>query len=528
MLPSRDLPASRTDRRSFLAGIGAVTGLAAASQIPLAESALGAPRPRGGDYPFTLGVASGDPHANGFVIWTRLVPRMFRRDGGMPTRPVPVEWKVARDERMRFVVRRGTVSALPDLAHSVHVELNGLSPDREYYYQFRYRHDVSPVGRTRTAPSSRDFGALSFAFASCQDWTHGFYSAYRNMAQEDLDLVVHLGDYVYEYGVPADGAARQQPVPEVMQEAPQDLARWRMQYALYKSDPDLQLTHARFPWIVTWDDHEVANDYSGAYDPEIPAPRAAAYRAWYEHQPVGRHSLPRRDGSLEIYRRLGWGRLAQFDVPDTRQYRTAPPCGWGEAPECDAGWDPTKGTMLGSRQERWLLDGLRRSDAHWNILASSVMMARLDHDGPSGDIIWHDAWDGFPASRQAITDVYTSGRVSNPVIVTGDWHSTFVNDIHADFRRPASPVVATEFVGTSITTNGDGEVYGPYYGPMIKYNPHIKFFDGDRRGYVRCSVDRNRWTTDLRMVPTVSRADARASTFASFVVESGRPGAVQV
>jgi alkaline phosphatase D len=214
-------------------------------------------------------------------------------------------------------------------------------------------------------------------------------------------------------------------------------------------------------------------------------------------------------------------------VPDTRQYRTAPPCGWGEAPECDAGWDPSKGTMLGEAQERWLLDGLRRSRAQWNVLASSVMMARLDHDGPDGDIIWHDAWDGFPASRQAITDVYSRAGVSNPVVVTGDWHSTFVNDILADFRNPDSPVVATEFVGTSITTNGDDEVYGPYYGPMIRYNPHIKFFDGDRRGYVRCTVGTTRWTTDLRMVPTVSRADAPATTYASFVVEDGRPGAVR-
>ena len=532
MAPSPRVPSDPqkilSDRRSFMVGVGALTGLAALSQIPLAGSALGAPRPSSGEYPFKLGVASGDPHPNGFVIWTRLVPELFSPDGGMPTRRVPVEWQVALDQGMRRVVARGTVSAVPELAHSVHVEMDRLAPGREYYYQFRYRQDVSPVGRSRTAPSKNaGLGPLSFAFASCQDWSHGYYSAYRNMAKEDLDLVVHLGDYVYEYGIPGNGGARNQPVPDVMAQPPETLDRWRMQYALYKSDPDLQRTHARFPWIVTWDDHEVANDYSGAYDPSIPPPRAAAYRAWYEHQPVGRRSLPRRDGSVQINRRLQWGRLAQFDVPDTRQYRTAPPCGWGEAPECDDGWDPTKGTMLGRPQERWLLDGLRQSQAQWNVLASSVMMARLDHDGLDGDIIWHDAWDGFPASRQKIIDLYARAGVSNPVVVTGDWHSTFVNDILADFRRPNSRVVATEFVGTSITTNGDGEVYGPYYGPMIKYNPHIKFFDGDRRGYVRCSVDTRKWTTDLRMVPTVSRADVPASTFASFVVEDGKPGAVR-
>jgi alkaline phosphatase D len=522
-------PAHQLDRRRFMAGVGALAGLAGLSQLALEESAVAAPRPQGGDHPFRLGIASGDPSSDGFVLWTRLVPHLFEPGGGMPSRKAPVEWMVAADEQMRKVVRSGTVSALPELAHSVHVEVDGLQPGREYFYRFRYRNDVSEVGRTRTAPRATDrVGALSFAFASCQDWTHGFYGAYRNMAEEDLDLVVHLGDYVYEYGVPADGGARQTPIPDQLREGPQDLARWRMQYELYKSDPDLQRTHARFPWLVTWDDHEVQNDYVGDYDGTISAARAAAYQAWYEHQPVRRRSLPRRDGSLQLYGRNDWGRLAQLDVLDTRQYRTAPPCGWGEAPACDAGNDPTKGSMLGRTQEGWLLDGLERSSARWNVVATSVMMARLDHDGPDGDIIWHDAWDGFPASRRAITDTFARARVRNPVMVTGDWHSTFVNDILQDFDDPASPVVATEFVGTSITTNGDGEVYGPYYGPMIKYNPHITFFDGDRRGYVRCRVTPDEWRTDLRMVPQVGVADVTASTFASFVVEDGRPGAVRV
>jgi alkaline phosphatase D len=521
-------PARELDRRRFLLGAGSLAALATLSQVPLAEGALAAPRLRGGEYPFKLGIASGAPSSDGFVLWTRLVPELFSPDGGMPGRRVPVGWKVALDEGMRSVVREGTVAAFPELAHSVHVELAGLPPGTEYYYQFRYRSEVSDVGRTRTAPlPGAAGGSLSFAFASCQDWTHGFYSAFRSMAEEDLDLVVHLGDYVYEYGIPADGGARNTPMPDVLRDGPQDLDRWRVQYAVYKSDPDLQRTHARFPWIVTWDDHEYSNDYVGAYDATIGPARAAAYQAWYEHQPVRRRSLPRPDGSLLLYGRSNWGRLAQFDILDTRQYRSAPPCGWGEAPACAAGYDPSKGTMLGSTQERWLIEGLEQSPAQWNVVATSVMMARLDHDGPDGDIIWHDAWDGFPASRLAVTDTFTRANVRNPVVVAGDWHSTFVNDILHDFDEPDSPVVATEFVGTSISTNGDAEVYGPYYGPMIKWNPHIKFFDGDRRGYVRCKVDPFTWTTGLRMVPTVSRADAPASTYASFVVEDGRPGAVR-
>jgi alkaline phosphatase D len=522
------LIAPSLERRRFLGTLSGLSGLAALSQIPLAESAAAAPRLRGGNYPFQLGVASGDPTPDGFVLWTRLVPDVFSPDGGMPSRRVPVEWKVALDERMRHVVRSGTVLALPELAHSVHVEVRGLEPGRHYYYRFRYRDHVSEVARTRTAPDRHeDVQRLQFAFASCQDWSHGYYSAYRHMAEEDLDLVVHLGDYVYEYAIPADGGLRKTPVPDILQTAPQDLARWRMQYALYKSDPDLQRTHARFPWLVTWDDHEVANDYAGGYDETIPANRAAAYQAWYEHQPVRRRSLPRPDGSLRLYGRNHWGRLAQFDVLDTRQYRTPPACGWGEAPACEAAYDPSA-TMLGERQERWLYKGIAQSRARWHVLANSVMMGRLDHDGPTGDILWHDAWDGFPAARNRILEAFVGARVRNPVIITGDWHSTFVNDILRDFDQPDSPVVATEFVGTSVTTNGDDIVYGPYYGPMIKWNPHIKFFDGDRRGYVRCVVDKKQWRTDLRMVPTVSRPDTDVTTFASFVVEDGKPGAVKV
>jgi len=231
---------------------------------------------------------------------------------------------------------------MPQLAHSVHVEVDGLAPGREWFYRFGYRDDLSPVGRTRTAPRRTGRNArMSFAFASCQDWASGYYSAYQHLAEEDLDLVLHLGDYVYEGGIPADGGYRKTPVPAVLRDAPRDLERWRMQYALYKSDPDLQTAHARFPWMVTWDDHEVQNDYADTrsqYEGDITALRAAAYQAWYEHQPV------RRPASLQqprICRRTQWGDLARFDLVDGRQYRSVPPCGWGEADACDAAYDPS-------------------------------------------------------------------------------------------------------------------------------------------------------------------------------------------
>ena len=515
------------DRRRFLASVTGLAGAVALSQLPVGR-AVAAPMPEGNDYPFTLGVASGDPTPTGMVLWTRLAPRPFTQSGGMPPRRVPVDWQVASDEGFTAVVKSGTAWALPGLAHSVHVEVNGLQPGYGYFYRFRYRGDVSPVGRTRTAP---DLGAavasVAFAFASCQDWASGYYPSYRHLATEDLDLVLHLGDYVYEGGIPADGGYRQVHTAGTLRQPPRDLDRWRMQYALVKSDADLQAAHAVAPWLVTWDDHEVQNDYANTqsqYEGDISALRAAAYQAWYEHQPVRIAARPVGDVGPRIYRRIQWGRLAQFDLVDGRQYRDIPPCGWGEAQACAEAYDPGI-SMLGQTQEQWLYDGLAASTAQWNILGSNVMLARLDHDGDLGELLWHDAWDGFPAARNRLTDVWANSGVTNPVAVTGDWHSSFVNDILLDFDQPGSPVVATEFVGTSISSNGDGEVYGPYYGPMIKFNPHIKFFDGDRRGYVRCSVDQSEFRADLQMVSTVSRPDAPETTFASFVVQDGVPGA---
>ena len=524
------------DRRRFLQFTGALAGAAAFCQVrgDLAHAA-----PRLSDYPFTLGVASGDPAPNRAVLWTRLAPKPLEPGGGMPHRWAPVTWRVAKDPGMRRVVRAGVTLAVPDLAHSVHVEVGGLEPRREYYFQFRYRDELSPVGRTMTAPSRwHSVNSLNFAFASCQRWDEGYYSAYRRMAEEDLAFVVHLGDYFYEYGIDANGGFRNVPVPEQYRPECETLERYRLQHGLYKSDPDLQRAHARFPWVITWDDHEVQNDYAGLApvggepNPAFTARRAAAYQAFYEHIPVRSAARP-RNGSALLYRRMTWGDLAEFSVVDERQYRDDQPCGDGEFPRCEASLDPDV-TMLGFEQEAWLRDGLEDSHARWNVIAQQVMMGQLVHDydgdGDPGDppIYWHDAWDGYPVARQRIIDHLARARIRNPMLITGDWHSTFVNDIKADFSDPGSATVATEFVGTSISSNGDIPVYGPYYGPMIRANPHIKFFDGDRRGYVRCNVDRRRWRTDLRMVSTVSRPDAPVSTFASFEVESGRPGAVRV
>lgn len=517
--------AQRVDRRRLLVVSSRLAGLAALSLLPgtdVAAQNLSA-------NPFTLGVASGDPLPDSVVLWTRLAPDPLH-GGGMPNLPVPVWWRVATDPEMRNVVQDGIALASPELAHSVHVEVQGLEPAHEYFYQFYVPNEFSPVGRTKTAPA---FGArvdeLRFAIAACQRWDQGYYPAYRHLAQENLDLVVHLGDYIYEYGINATGGVRNVSVPESFRSETITLDRYRLQFALYKSDPDLQAAHARFPWLVAWDDHEVENDYAGAISENAdPAElfllrRAAAYQAYYEHLPLRQSSLP-QGPDMRLYRRITYGDLAEFNVLDTRQYRSDHPCGNGETPRCTAALDPSV-TMLGPEQEQWLLDGLGQSGARWNILAQQVLMAELDHKIGPGEIFWNDAWDGYPTARDRILRHLASRSISNPIVLSGDWHSTFVNDLKLDFKDPTSPTVATEFACTSISSNGDQIVYGPYYGPMIPENPHIKFFDGDRRGYMRCHLTHGRWQTDLRYVTTVSSPNAPVYTEASFVVENGEPGA---
>ena len=519
---------ARLKRRGLLIGAGVMTGFALASQWPRRAIA----QPKFSAYPFSLGVASGDPLPDSVVLWTRLAPDPLN-GGGMPQQNVPVQWQIAANESMTQIVRVGTAMATPELAHSVHVDVRGLEPARWYWYQFKVGNEVSPIGRTRTAPApGAHLDQLTFAFCSCQKWDDGYYSAYRRIAEEDLDLVFFLGDYIYENGINATGGVRNVPLPEQFREETVTLERYRLQYALYKTDPDLQKAHALFPFVVTWDDHEVDNDYTGAISQDndpveaFLRRRAAAYQAFYEHLPLRQFSLPQGPNML-LYRRLTFGDLAEFSVLDTRQYRSDQPCSDGETPRCDAALDPSK-TMTGAEQERWLLDGLNRSQSRWNAIAQQVLMAELDHRIGPGEIFWNDSWDGYPLARNRILDYIANQRIANPVVITGDWHSTFVNDLKLNFKDPNSPTVATEFVVTAISTGGDNNGYDDYYGPIIPENPHIKFFDGDRRGYFRVNINHKRWQTDLRIVQSVSRPDAPVDTLASFVVENGRPGVQRV
>ncbi|MCS0601515.1 alkaline phosphatase D family protein [Streptomyces sp. LP11] len=505
------------DRRRFLTAGAAVLGAAATSQLwlPGTARAAGTPLPDG---VFTLGVASGDPLPDGIVLWTRLAPDPLN-GGGMPDEVFPVEWEIAEDERLRRTVRRGTAEARPELGHSVHVDVRGLRPDRPYWYRFRAGGRLSPVGRTRTAPHPRQRGgSLRVALASCQNWQHGYFTPYADMRAQDPDVVLFVGDYIYESSPSATAVRRHEGKGE-----PYTLVQYRNRYAQYRTDPDLAAMHASAPWVVTFDDHEVDNDWAGEVpqDPDkqshdaFVARLTAAFQAYYEHMPVRATAIP--DGPhIQMYRRLEFGRLARLNVLDTRQFRT-------DQATSQAGAEEPARTMLGAGQKQWLLDGLHDSPARWNLIASQIMMAETDLLPGDGKLWYYDAWDGYQVERNALLEEFADIR--NPVVLSGDRHLTMISDLKEDFADPDSDVVGAEFVGTSISSNGDQDqaAFHAEWDPLKADNPHWKVIDA-HRGYHLFDIRADGVDARVRVVDTVLKPQATASTLARLRVESDEPG----
>jgi alkaline phosphatase D len=529
------------DRRQFLAGAATVAGAAA---LGAAAAAPASARETGTDAhgPFALGVASGDPLPDSVILWTRLVRDPYDA-ASLPCRPLPVHWEVAKDASFRHPVRRGTALARPELAHSVHVDVRGLEPGREYAYRFRYGHHLSPVARTRTAPAAwADPARLRLGVVNCQDWQNGYWPAYWGLAEEDLDVVFHLGDYIYEYDPDSRFADRQHTTPATPGlDQLRTLADYRARHALYKSDPALQAAHRAFPWVLTWDDHEVENNYTDDVDEvddtgprrqtpaQFTAQRARAYQAYYEHMPV---RAPYHLGSpdFRIYRRLRFGRMAEVSVLDTRQYRTDQPGGFpNDFGPPEAGLLP--GTATGGPQERWLLGNLASSRARWNVVAQQIMLAQLRFPNPTGSTVPPvlanlDQWDGYRTQRTRLLRFIEAARVRNPIMLAGDIHSTWFSDLKRDFDDPTSPTVATEFVATSVSSSFPAD-----YDAVLKqinptFNPHVAYYQGARHGYLRCELTAESWRTDERTVATIDTRESPVSTTASYAVESGVPGLV--
>ena len=533
--------AAAVSRRTFLLGglaVAAGGGLAASDTLA-PRSRPPSPRPQSlvpighrasvpwgvGD-PFTLGIASGDPWPAGVVLWTRLSPGPLAEDGvgDMPNKVVPVEWQVAKDAAFGQLVRSGTAAAVPDRVHAVHVEVDGLDPGTEYFYRFRVGPYLSATGRTRTAPPPSSLPAsCRFMVASCANYASGWYTAYRHIANEEPEVVVFLGDYIYEY---ASGRKDARSVPGPVANT---LDEYRFRYSLYKRDPDLRAAHEVAPWVVTLDDHEVVNDWADDRSDDNSSRsaflkrRAAAFRAYYEHMPLRRDSVP-HGPDMQLYRRVDWGRLATFHVLDTRQYRSALTCG---GPSCDDVRNDPRRTITGTEQEHWLLRGLADSPATWQVLAQQVIFTYFDREAGPGTEFSGGDWNAYVASRKRVIDGMVDRHVRNPVVLTGDAHMHMASDLKTDFLDPESPPIGSEFVGTSISSDGDGHDRDEGWAQAIAESPHIKY-QSSRRGYIRCQLTNQELRADMRILPYVSHPGAPVTTGASFVIEDGHPGLQKV
>ena len=517
---------SRISRRTLLRTGGAAAVLLYSASVPSASAG-----PRFASDPFTLGVASGDPTPDGAVLWTRLAPDPLN-GGGLGAETYRVRFEVAKDPDFRHLVHRGHTRVGPEEVHTVHAEVTGLKPGRDYWYRFESKRYVSPTGRLRTAPPDGKVpNRLRFAYVSCQNYTHGLYPAFEDLAQqEDVELVVHLGDYIYEGAGLAGGR------PHAPQTSLMTLADYRTRHAQYKTDPALQAAHQACPWLMTWDDHEFWNNYADLdLDPNQPLEtvaqrRAAAYLAYWEHSPLPRSRKP-VDHNMPVYRRASWGDLVRFNVLDTRQSRSdqivvCQPAQRLPSGYCPEAVNPAR-TILGEEQRNWLIDGLTGSSARWNVLANQVRFAPTDTDADIGRRgFGNDNWDGYAADRQRVLDAIAEHKPANPIVITGDAHVHEVRNVPPDFENFDAPPVATEFIGTSISTmQGTAPPSPPVFGGDAN-NPH-RLFQCNQRGYVRVEVTRKSWTSE-HVVVDATQEHAPASTIATFAVEDGQPGAIRV
>jgi len=486
--------------------------------------------------PFTLGVASGDPLPDSVILWTRLHP-----EDPLPDDDIDVEWEVATDDTFAEVVASGTAPAVAALAHSVHVDVGGLEPQTDYFYRFRVGDFETELAQTRTfAASGVVPERFTFAVSSCQNWEQGYYAAYRDLVeQNDLEAFVFLGDYIYEYESGGYADDRSRSTGQNFECVTLD--QYRQRYALYKTDELLQSAHSRVPWIITWDDHEVENDYAGASSEnddgvdKFLERRANAYQAWYEHMPV--RLDPPTGPDYKIYRAFANGDLVRFYVLDERQYRSdqqrsAPFIeALGESVQVrdDAVVFSPDQTMLGQEQLTWVIDGVAASHAIWDVLAQQVFMFGASAvPGAEPPIIIVDTWDGYAGERQILLNS-VGASADNLVVLTGDFHSAAVGDLRADPFDQSLPVVGSELMATSISSSffdDDADVETLVAG-AIASNSQIKMFDS-RRGYTLCEVTPTSWRATYRAVEDQFDESSPVETISTWEIAAGTPGAVEV
>jgi len=471
--------------------------------------------------PFLLGVSSGDPLPSSVILWTRLVTDLVDRTGfgGLGETDHQVLWEMATDDSFAVIVASGIESAPAEFGHSVHVDASGLASDTWYAYRFRIGDYTSPVGRTRTTPADDATpDQLKIAFASCQVRQAGWWTSYEHLVAGEPDLVLFLGDYIYEY----PGGEGDQAIP--LETEPVTLADYRVLYAAYQRDRSIQAAHGAAPWIVTWDDHEAENNYAaGIAENEADQDgfadrRRAAYQAYYEHLPL-RVTPPAADGSLELYRSVRYGTLAEFFVLDGRQYRSDQVCGdklainRNACPEIDG----PDSTMLGAEQEAWLTKGLAETDATWKVLAQQTVMKAL----VLGDIVLNvDQWDGYPAARSRLLTTIDESQLANVVVLTGDIHAGGAANIRLPDAGAEGKIVAHELVCPGISSEGIGAL-GEALDLSTIGLTYANFADN---GYVRATITPERWTTEFMVVDTIAEPAASIRVDGAVEITAGTPG----
>ncbi|AYJ50961.1 alkaline phosphatase D family protein [Rhodococcus sp. P1Y] len=511
-------------RRQFLTWSALVGALAFAPELSSATARAQSAIPP--DYPFRLGVASGDPLPDSVLLWTRLATDPFAYQGGMTPGVVPVRWQIATDEKFTSIAQEGIDLATEFDGWSLHIDVKGLNPGREYFYRFLVGPHSSPVGRTKTAPAAgQALQQLDFAWASCQKWEDGYFGAYSDLAQSNLDVVFFLGDYIYEYAIKDEGARAGQPMPESASRETMQLSDYRDRYALYKADENLAAAHASAPFVSTFDDHEVDNNWASDISQDGDDPRefllrrADAFKAWWENTPVRANVKP-AGPDMKVYRRFSFGDLVDFSVLDTRQYRSDQANGDKEHAQNAETADPSR-TITGAEQEQWILDGFS-SPSTWNFLAHQTVISDLAQ-GLDGDRkVGMDPWSGYEASRHRILDGARDRGTKNVASIVGDIHRTIVSELQRDYQDQVSPVVGVEIATTSIASGKDGADVDGTGAAIAACSPHVKFGNA-RRGYLRGRLTPNEWRSEVRVLDAVSRPGASIRTATTVTVPEGRP-----
>ena len=476
--------------------------------------------------PFALGVASGVPRPSGVVLWTRLLISEADRAGGGDG-PLYLQVEVFSDAALKHRVHVQDVATDATRGHSVHVQLKHLQPATSYWYRFKQGDAYSVVGRTRTAPASNtDVQQLRMALASCQHYEQGQYIAHEEIAKQQLDFVLFVGDYIYESSNP------QYVIRKHNTDEPKTLAEYRLRYEQYKRDPALQAAHAAHPWVLMWDDHEVVNDYANDQAPhytdsqQFLLRRAAAYQAYFEHQPIMVMPDAKQPEFMHLYDHYVWGKLAEMWTLDCRQYRSPQACrdpvrgGGRMVVQCDELADPSR-SMLGADQERWLTESLSASKRRWKLVAQATQISSTSVPAPVGRSYWNDAWDGYPEARKRLLQTVVDAKLNNVVTLGGDVHCNVAAPLRLEPNNPASPIVASEFVTTSMTSRGLGDKAAAI---IRESNADLLHYRPDERGYSLITVTSDQVRCDFRTTKFPAGSETVLKTQASYVVKNGKAG----